>query len=158
MPREANMPDNRRTPTAVACHQCGADYVQPRRLASHYCPTCRRERNRQRDRDRKRACRAVALDARNLMSAAVLGEPPQPRVASSAPRADLQGSSIIDRMPAGANTPAGPHEGTTTHRADLARVLDAHAAAAAAHPWWTANRHWHNHLHDSDDATAAAVA
>ena len=78
-----------------------------------------------------------------------------PRISDYAESLDAYDRSlpiVPDRMPDGANSPAGPDDGTSTYFGDLADELDAHARMVAQHPWFAANPHWAYGLHDPDEA------
>lgn len=65
---------------------------------------------------------------------------------------------VPDRMPSGANSPAGPDEGSSTYYAELAEELGVSALVAAQHPWWEANPHWSYELHDNEASQYLNVA
>jgi len=65
---------------------------------------------------------------------------------------DERAPLVPDRMPAGANTPAGPDEGYSTYFHDFGKELDARRRHISNHVWWQANPHWSYELHAREKA------
>lgn len=154
------------TPT-VPCLRCRESYEPGPRLASRFCPRCRRANKRDRNAAwvaRKRANEKVPHpDERGKPSDATW----MPRVKVRDPRRfdTYEGVHVDDDFPfvveqplPGANSPAGPREGVSTYDEDFdAELYGPRSAAwwsrhaALDHPWWSEHPHWAAGLHVDDE-------
>jgi predicted nucleic acid-binding Zn-ribbon protein len=146
----------------LKCLRCGEPYEQKRRQASHFCPTCREANKRERDSQRQRENRALKREMLDQLDAWVQHggmsddyaanlEPCIDDYVTQQKSGDSRFDAVPDRMPTGANSPAGPDEGCSTGWSDLAETLDQQARRAAEHQWFADNPHWAFALHDDID-------
>ena len=64
---------------------------------------------------------------------------------------------VLDKMPDGSNSPAGPNEGRSTFFRDLAGELDELCAIASRDEWWAENPHALYEVHDPVKAALYAL-
>lgn len=134
----------------IPCLRCDKPY-QPTK-SEHFCRDCARaiDREKSAQRSKERASRAreaiefspyataewtVDLTAERLEEIGLALESGDP-------------SLVLDTMPQGANSPAGPNEGRSTFFRDLAGELDTLCAEAARDSWWKDNPHALFEVHD----------
>lgn len=146
--------------TDLTCLRCRKTFTRPRKSRTHFCTDCREQRNREKTADRMRELRDARRVAEQQIDARIeYGVDPDyaqqwrdiMNDAVEVLRSELAGGMVPDKMPAGANSPAGPDDGCSTGWRDLAEWLDRRAAECAAHPWFEANPHWAHALHDPTD-------
>lgn len=149
-------------PDAIPCARCGVAFPLPGRRASHFCKGCRvknrRERATARRQQKREATRAALagldVDESEHLALVAAGVPGLDEF--NAAYDDAEKRLVLDRMPAGANSPRGPNEGMSVARgSEIAGVLygrNGLADRAAAHLWWQTNPHAFYGLHDDDRA------
>jgi DNA-directed RNA polymerase subunit RPC12/RpoP len=147
--------------TTYPCAECGELYEQAVRRATAYCPACRRERALAKQRERDRARRARREDIVDVLNDYTSRGMSADYVAMMHERLDGDGALIdpaddwkASPLPplTGANTPAGPDEGTSTFFVELREELEYHADGVAGHEWWRANPNWWVGIHDGASA------
>lgn len=143
------------------CLRC-AELYEPRRASEHFCEDCSKARKREQDRERKRERYEVGKTAlsgirgRLAEWAADLTHEHYEEIGLALENGDP--SLVLDKMPDGANSPAGPEEGRSTFFKDLAGELDELGRVAAAHPWWVENPHALFAVHDAVKAALYTLA
>jgi hypothetical protein len=142
------------------CLRCDRPY-KPRK-SEHFCPDCSAAIKREKDRQtrKERATRAkeaiefspyatadwaVNLTDERLEDIGLALETGEPAL-------------VLDKMPDGANTAAGPNEGRSTFFRDLAGELDTLCAVASNDSWWTENPHALFEVHDPVAAALYSLA
>lgn len=139
------------------CAECGEQYEQGRRRATPYCPDCRRVRKLANMRvvSRDRRARAARENVSDVLDDYLRQGMDPDYVELMRARVDDHLDDVIpaewsgqSEVPlSGANTAAGPDEGTSTYFADLADELDALHDRAVKHGWWLDNPNWWVKMH-----------
>jgi hypothetical protein len=145
----------------VRCLRCAAKY-EPRRASEHFCETCSQARKREQDRERKREryeagkTAVEGLPSRCAEWAADLTHEHYEEIGLALENGDP--SLVLDKMPDGANSPAGPDEGRSSFFLDLREWLDILSGEAAEHPWWKENPHALFEVHAPEKAALYNLA
>lgn len=132
-----------KTSTCIICHAAFAYTTRPTR----YCKACRIARDIESKRERRRKVsddqhmlHTIAEGMRDFLEPSMYAQIEDyiESLGVHVTRVAL----VPDRMPAGANTPAGPDEGHSTNYADLAGQLHAKRMGVIMHDWFRENPHW----------------
>lgn len=140
------------------CLRCKKPYEQKRRQASHFCPGCRSEIHAEKQRASKREARArereLRAEADEMVKRGMNPDYVNGRwrqvVDDITAEQDKRETLVPDRMPDGANSPAGPDDGRSTDFGDIGVEIDIRAREAANHQWFKDNPHWNYDMHEAD--------
>lgn len=138
----------------IPCLRCRKQYDRTRGHV-HFCRDCARahDRERARERAKERIERAKSLIESTPSAAEWVPDLDEERLEEIGLATEAGDPSLVlDRMPPGANTPAGPWEGVSTFFDDLEEELDELKDKAMAHPWWSDNPHCFYEVHDQAKA------
>lgn len=136
---------------SVNCLRCSVQFER-QRVSEHFCRTCAEARAREirklRGRERYELGKELVDEYRkaNPEWVADISEERLEEIGLATEHGDA--SLVLDKMPDGANSPAGPEEGRSTYFRDLADELDLLCYEAAHHEWWPANPHVFFAVHD----------
>jgi len=139
----------------IPCLRCSEPFEGKRFGPSvKYCAECRRLRKNEADRDRRQRVREdqallhrVAESLREYVTPD-MWQTIQDYIANvgAVPGSPL--SLVVDRMPAGTATHAGPDEGVSTTNPMLAQTLEGQRMRAIMDDWFVEHPHWLEGVND----------